>query len=131
MKLTSTFEIESWEVADTGGVEDLADISRATLRKSFAGELEGTSVGYGLFLQTPEQTGGYVVLERVSAVTEDGREGAFVIQHYGISDGAGGGPWYGDIVPGTGTDGFAGVTGTFAIQHEGGIAEFTWDLNFE
>ena len=130
MKYTSTFEIKGWDVAGDGGVEELADISRATIRKSFAGGLDGTSVGYGLLLQTPEQTGGYVVIERVSARI-DGREGTFVIQHYGVRDASGGGPWYGDVVPGSGTDGFTGVTRTFAIEHGEGVAAFTWDLNFE
>ena len=54
MKYTSTFEIKGWDVAGENGVEELADISRATIRKSFAGGLDGTSVGYGLLLQTPE-----------------------------------------------------------------------------
>lgn len=130
MKFTSTFEIKGWDVAETGGVDELADVGRATIRKSFTGELEGTSVGYGLLLQTPEQTGGYVVIERVSAKA-DGREGTFVIQHYGVRDAEGGGPWHGDVVPGSGTDGFAGVTGTFAIQHDDGGSIFTWELNFE
>ena len=129
MKFTSTFEIKGWDVAETGGVDELADVGRATIRKSFTGELEGTSVGYGLLFQTPEQTGGYVVIERVTAKA-DGREGTFVIQHYGVRDAAGGGPWYGDVVPGSGTDGFAGVTGTFAIQHDEGGAIFTFDLEF-
>ena len=130
MKYTSTFEIKGWDVSGDGGVEELADVSRVTIRKAFDGDLTGTSVGYGLLLQTPEQTGGYVVIERVSAKI-DGREGTFVIQHYGVRDAGGGGPWYGDVVPGSGTDGFAGVTGTFAIEHGEGVAAFTWDLNFE
>ena len=130
MKYQSTFEIKGWDVADEDGVEELADISRATIRKSFDGELTGTSVGYGLLLQTPEQTGGYVVIERVAAKA-DGREGTFVIQHYGVRDAGGGGPWYGDVVPGSGTEGFTGVTGTFTIEHGEGVAAFTWDLNFE
>ena len=109
MKFTSTFEIKGWDVADSGGADELVDIGRATIRKAFSGELEGTSVGYGLLLQTPNETGGYVVIERVTA-TANGREGSFVIQHYGIRDAEGGGPWYGDVVPGTGTDGFEGVT---------------------
>ena len=129
MKYTSTFEIKGWDVADSGGVDELADVSRVTIRKSFAGELEGTSVGYGALLQTPEQTGGYVVIERVTAKA-DGREGTFIIQHYGVRDSAGNGPWYGDVVPGTGTGGFAGVTGTFVIEHGEGVAAFTWDLKF-
>lgn len=127
MKFKSEFEIKGWDVADSGGVDELADVARATIRKSFTGELEGTSVGYGLLLQTPEQTGGYVVIERVSAKA-DGREGTFVIQHYGVRDATGGGPWHGDVVPGSGTDGFAGVTGTFAIQHDEAAALFTFDL---
>lgn len=130
MKFTSTFEIKSWDADESGGADELADVSRVTLRKSFDGELKGNSVGYGLFLQTPEQTGGYVVIERVNAVTEDGREGTFVVQHYGVRDTTGGGPWYGDILPGTGTDGFAGVAGTFAIKHEEGLAEFEWNFEF-
>ncbi len=129
MKFTSTFEIKGWDIAGDGVVEELADVSRATIRKSFGGELEGTSVGYGLLLQTPEQTGGYVVIERVSAKAGE-RGGKFVIQHYGVRDAAGNGPWYGDVVPGSGTDGFAGVGGTFAIEHGEGIAAFTWDLSF-
>ena len=112
-----------------GGVDDLADIGRATIRKEFTGQLEGTSVGYGLLLQTPEQTGGYVVIERVSRKA-DGREGTFVIQHYGVRDAEGSGPWYGDVGPGSGTDGFAGVTEIFVIQHDEGGAVFTWDLSF-
>lgn len=128
MKLRSTFEIKGWDVADSGGVEELGDVSRATIRKAFAGELEGTSIGYGLLLQTPEQTGGYLVIERVTAKA-GGREGTFVIQHYGIRDAAGGGPWYGDVVPGSGTDGFEGVTGTFKIDHGEGVADFVWDLD--
>ncbi len=129
MKLTSSFEIKGWDVAETGGVDELTDVGRATIRKAFTGDLEGTSVGYGLLLQTPEQTGGYVVIERVTAKA-DGREGTFVIQHYGIRDAAGGGPWCGDVVPGSGTDGFVGVIGTFAIEHGEGVAAFTWGLDF-
>lgn len=127
MKFTSTFEIKGWDVAETGGVDDLAEVARATIRKSFTGELEGSSVGYGLLLQTPAGTGGYVVVERVTAEAA-GKEGSFVIQHYGVRDASGGGPWYGDVVPGSGTEGFAGVTGTFTIQHDEGGAAFHWDL---
>jgi hypothetical protein len=130
MKLRSDFEIKGWDVAESDGVAELADVSRATITKHFTGDLNGTSVGYGLLLQTPEQTGGYVVLERVAGATNDGREGTFMIQHYGILDAEGIGPWHGDVVPGTGTDGFRGVTGTFKIEHDEGKAAFEWELDF-
>ena len=128
MKLKSAFEIKGWDVAESDGIEETMGISRATIRKAFDGELHGHSVGYGLFLQTPEETGGYVVVERVAAVLADGREGTFVIQHYGVRDATGAGPWHGDVVPATGTGGFTDVTGTFKIKHEAGIAEFEWDI---
>lgn len=131
MNLTSAFEIKGWDVAESDGTDETADLSRVMIRKSFTGDLTGTSVGYGVLLQTPEETGGYVVMERVSGAAADGREGTFVIQHYGIRDAEGNGPWHGDVVPGTGTGGFEGVTGTFAIQHDEGGAFFTFDLNFE
>jgi len=129
MKFASTFEIKGWDVADSGGVDELADVGRATIKKAFTGELEGTSVGYGLLMQTPAKTGGVVVIERVPARAA-GREGNFFIMHYGVRDASGGGPWYGDVVPGSGTDGFAGVVGTFTIQHDEAGAIFTWDLEF-
>src|SRR5438094_8734485 len=125
MKFTSTFEIKGWDVADKGGVDELSDVSRVTIRKAFTGEFKGASIGYGLFLQTPEETGGYLVIERVSGVTEDGREGSFVIQHYGVRDADGGGPLHGEVVPGTGTEGFGGGTGTFTIKHVEGAARCT------
>jgi hypothetical protein len=130
MKLKSAFEIKGWDLAESDGIEETSDLSRATIRKSFDGELTGTSVGYGVLLQTPAETGGYVVMERISGVTGDGRDGTFVVQHYGVRDADGNGPWHGDVVPGTGTGGFEGVTGTFKIQHDEGGAFFTFDLAF-
>lgn len=130
MKLKSTFEIKGWDAAEADGLEETTDISRVTIRKNFDGDLRGQSTGYGLLIQTPEETGGYVVVERVSAVLADGREGRFAIQHYGIRDVSGEGPWHGDIIPGTGTGGFEGVSGKFSINHEDGAAEFVWDFEF-
>ena len=40
MKFQSTFEIKGWDVDESGGVDELADVSRATIRKSFAGEFK-------------------------------------------------------------------------------------------
>lgn len=131
MKLKSTFEIKGWDVAEADGIDEVSDLARATIRKSFEGDLTGTSVGFGVFLQTPVGTGGYVVIERVTGTTADGRDGSFVIQHYGVRDKDGGGPWHGDVVPGTGTGGFEGATGTFAIQHDDSGAFFTFDLDFD
>ena len=128
MKLRSEFEIKGWDVAEFDGISETADMARATIRKSFSGEFNGTSIGYGVLLQTAEQSGGYVVMERVTGTSSEGQTGSFVIQHYGIRDAEGGGPWYGHVIPGTGTHDFAGVTGTFEIEHGEGVAAFQWSL---
>src|SRR5258706_4636472 len=131
MKLKSSFQITSWDAEPVDESTEAVDLSKAVIRKSFSGELEGTSIGYGVFCKAAAETGGYIVVEVVTGATEDGREGSFVIQHYGIRDTNQGGPWHGDVVPGTGTDGFAGVTGKFKIEHGDEGAFFIFDLEFE
>lgn len=62
---------------------DAIDVGRMTLRKSFRGDLEGSSVGQMLSHRSAvEGSAGYVALERVSA-TLDGRSGSFVLIHLG------------------------------------------------
>jgi hypothetical protein len=129
MKYRSEFEIKGWDVAEFDGISETADMARATIRKAFTGELNGTSIGYGVLLQTQEQSGGYVVMERVTGTTSDGLTGSFVMQHYGIRDSSDQGPWYGHVIPGTGTHDFSGVTGSFVIEHGDGPAAFIWELD--
>src|SRR4051812_39100304 len=104
MKVKSSFKITAWEpVIDEN--DEIADIARARIRKEFTGELTGSSVANAILYQTPVQSGGYTAIERITGKI-DGREGTFVVQHSGIRDADGKGPFYGDVVPGSGTDGF-------------------------
>jgi hypothetical protein len=58
----------------------------------------------------------YVATERISGRTDDGLEGSVTVQHGGLeSDPA---SWFGHIVPGTGTGGFAGWSGSARIVHD-------------
>jgi len=54
-----------------------------------------------------------------------------VVQHSGIRDTDGTGPAYGDVVPGSGTDGFEGVTGSMNIGQDEDGEFFLFDLEFK
>jgi hypothetical protein len=128
MKVKSSFKITAWEPA-TEENDEIADIARARIRKEFTGEMTGTSVANAILYQTPVQSGGYAALERITAKIGD-REGTFVVQHSGIRDTDGSGPAYGDVVPGSGTGGFEGVTGSMQIAQGESGEYFLLDLTF-
>lgn len=129
MKIKSSFKITGWEPA-TDENDEIADIARARIRKEFTGEMTGTSVANAILYQTPVQSGGYCAIERITAKIED-REGTFVVQHSGIRDADGNGPFYGDVVPGSGTGGFEGVTGTMQIGQSDSGEYFLLDLELK
>jgi hypothetical protein len=129
LKVKSSFKITAWE--PTGDeTDEIADIARARIRKEFAGEMTGTSVANAILYQTPVQSGGYCAIERITGRIGD-REGSFVVQHSGIRDAEGKGPFYGDIVPGSGTEDFQGVTGTMQIGQGESGEYFLLDLTFD
>jgi hypothetical protein len=98
--------------------EDKADpgIGRVILDKKFHGELEATSHGVMLFVTatTPKDTGGYVAMEIVSG-TLGGRTGTFALQHRGTMN-AGRYSLSVLVVPGSGTNQLAGLTGKMDIN---------------
>lgn len=92
-----TFAITSWDqvpYSESGAIPELA---RATVKKTFQGELEATSIAELLLCKADDAHVGYTGQERVSG-TFAGREGTFVIQHGGIVDGPEQRP-FGEIVP--------------------------------
>jgi Protein of unknown function (DUF3224) len=130
ISLNTAFEVLSWEpeVLD----ESVADtkISRVKVTKRFEGELNGDSVGYGVMTEAGGAPGAYVVVERVTAKAHE-REGTFVIQHGGVLNGATVVHQWGDIVPGTGSGGFTGVTGHALFSHDDNGAFIRFDMEFE
>lgn len=128
MKVKSSFKITAWEPV-TDENDEIADIARARIRKEFAGELIGTSVANAILYQTPAKSGGYAAIERITGKIDD-REGTFVVQHSGIRDAEGNGPFYGDVVPGSGTGDFEGVTGSMQIAQGESGEYFLLDLTF-
>jgi len=124
----ATFKIDSWdqkEWADAGAGPPLA---RATVKKTFTGDLVGTSVAELLLSGSGNEAAGYVGMERFTARL-DGRAGSFDLQHsaqMGCPD-----PlmsWR--IVPGSGTGELTGISGEGRVQHDASGARFTLEYEF-
>ena len=99
-------------------VEPIADrttFGRLSLRKQFRGDLEGTSVGEMMTEEGTEKgSGAYVAIERITG-TLDGRKGSFALIHGGTMRRGGEFNLVIRVVPDSGTDELAGLTGTMEI----------------
>jgi hypothetical protein len=100
-------------------------LGRMSIDKQFHGGIEGTSVGEMLTAFGGEKvkgSAGYVAVERVTG-TVDGKKGSFILQHNStMSRGV---PQQSIVVvPDSGTDELAGISGTFTITIVGGRHEY-------
>jgi len=107
----ATFTIDSWDqepLTYAGG----RSFSRATVTKTFSGDIEGTSTAWLVMSMVEEQGAEYVGLETLD-VTIHGRAGRFVLLHQ-----AAGSPdlvrWA--VAPGSATDQLAGLAGSATIE---------------
>jgi len=116
-----TFDVKMAPQAD-----DTADVGRMTLDKTFHGDLEASSIGQMIAVRTPtEGSAGYVAMERVTG-TLDGKKGSFALQHFGTMN-RGKQHLRIEIVPDSGTDGLAGISGTLDIIIEKGAHSYVLD----
>jgi hypothetical protein len=121
-----TFEVKMTPQATDAGT---AGVARYSLEKQFHGDLEGSSQGEMLAVGTTvDGSAGYVAMEQVTG-TLNGRHGMFALQHTGTMDR--GVPHLSvTVVPDSGTDQLAGLTGTMAIKIAAGehSYEFVYTL---
>ena len=126
-----TFEVKI-APAETSAIGKEAGMGRMTIDKVFSGELEGTSKGEMLTGMT-ESTGAmaYVAIERVTGKL-DGHAGSFILMHNATMN-------KNDpksshlqvvVVPGSGTEGLSGLTGTLAIIIDG-AGKHSYDFAYE
>jgi hypothetical protein len=101
-------------------------LARITIQKTLHGGLEGTSSAEMLSAGTSVNgSAGYVAIERVQGTLE-GRAGSFVLQHSGTM--TRGSPQLSvSVVPDSGTGELKGISGTLAIDIQGGKHFFTLD----
>ena len=103
-----------------------ASIGRLLLDKRFHGGLEAKSVGVMLGARTPVQgSAGYVAQELVTGAL-NGREGSFVLQHYGVMT-KGAMEQIVTVVPDSGTGQLTGLAGKMTIAIENGVHNYRLD----
>ena len=107
-----------------------AGLGRRSIDKQFHGDLEATSEGEMLSAGTPTQgSAGYVAIERVSG-TLHGRRGSFILQHNATM--TRGTPQLAIVVvPDSGADELAGISGTMNIIIEGGKHSYEFDYTLD
>jgi hypothetical protein len=87
---------------------------RMSIEKQFRGDLEGASQGEMLsFMTSTKGSAAYVAIEKVTG-TLGGRKGSFVLQHNGTMN-RGAPELTVRVVPDSGTDELAGLSGTLTI----------------
>jgi hypothetical protein len=107
-----------------------ASLGRMLIDKQFSGELEGSSKGEMLTAGTNVKgSGAYVAIERVTG-TLKGRRGSFTLQHSGTMAQGAAPQLTITVVPDSGTEQLAGLTGTMTIKIVNGkhLYDFAYTL---
>ncbi|GAA1531487.1 hypothetical protein GCM10009678_12030 [Actinomadura kijaniata] len=125
-----TFDIEAWEADKPFDEREGTKLTRVLVRKTFHGDLVGTSSAELLTVETAAGPAAYVGLETVEGILH-GREGTFVLQHSaGSEDGTEATQWLRwIIVPNSGTGELTGIrgNGTISVAPDGG---HSWALDY-
>ncbi len=105
-----------------------AQFGQLALNKTFNGELEATSVGQMMSVRLADSaSAGYVALEQVTG-TLAGYKGSFVLQHFGVMT-AISQRLILEVVPDSGTDELAGLSGEMTIDIKDG--QHFYELTYE
>ncbi|WP_421775210.1 DUF3224 domain-containing protein [Gracilimonas sp.] len=129
MKITGEFEVKLNPIEGYANGQKGISLNRMSIDKTFSGELNATSKGEMLSAMTPVKgSAGYVAIEQVTGELS-GKEGSFVLQHYGIMD-KGADRLILEVVPDSGTGELEDLTGTMTINIEDGkhFYEFEYEL---
>lgn len=103
------FAIKSWDETPYGEGPGLPKLTRATVAKTFTGDLEGKGHVEYLMMYRADGSATFVGFERVTGRL-GGRAGSFVLERRGVFEGGEAKETY-SIVPGSGTGELAGLTG--------------------
>ncbi|WP_143590407.1 DUF3224 domain-containing protein [Thermoactinospora rubra] len=125
VRATGRFEVK-WDEQPAYDEREGATLSRATVTKSFTGDIEGSSVAE----VTKAVTGvpgsaGYVAVERLEGSVH-GRSGSFVLLHTGLMD-RGDASLTVSVVPDSGTGELTGIRGQMVIDVADGRHSYTFD----
>lgn len=124
---TGAFDVTVTPLSAEAGIGD-ESIGRMALSKRFHGDLQAIALGQMLATRTPTPgSAAYVALDRVTG-TLHGRTGSFSLQHSGTMDR--GAPTLDIlIVPDSGTEQLAGISGRLRIRIDEG--RHFYELDYE
>jgi hypothetical protein len=128
-RATASFEVTGWDQTPYGDEGDGPKLARATVKKTFRGDLEGTSAAELLMCGDPGGGGAGYIAQEVVTGTLAGRAGTFVLQHGGLR-GAGQAYTFGNVVPDSATGELRGLTGKVEYRHDESGAVLTLDYDF-
>jgi hypothetical protein len=96
-----------------------AGIGRLSLDKQYHGVLAAVGKGEMLATGDGQKSGAYVAIERVTG-TLQGRSGSFALVHHAVMNHGVPQSWSVTVVPDSGTEQLAGLSGTMTITIDGG-----------
>ncbi len=105
--VSADFEIGSWEEKPFDEAVGVAKLTRASVVKTYTGDIDATSTTEWLMAYEPDQSARFVGLERIRG-TMGGRHGSLVLQHVGTFEG---GVAKAELVVISGTDELKGTSG--------------------
>ncbi|HXY68911.1 MAG TPA: DUF3224 domain-containing protein [Gemmatimonadales bacterium] len=130
MKKTANarFVLKSWDEKPYSEVPDQPKLTRASVVKTFTGDIEGEGQVEYLMMYRSDGTASFVGLERISGRV-GGKSGSFVLQRSGTFEGGQAKESYA-VLPGSGTGELRGLTGggTSSVGHG---TEFPFVLDYE
>ena len=127
---SATFEVKGWDEKPYAEIEGGAKFTRATVTKTFHGDIEGEGTLDYLIFYPGDGTAAFVGLERIVGKL-GGKSGSFVIEHTGGDDGSAAKITM-RVVPGSGTGdlrGLRGQGGSIASRNEPSYS-MTLDYDF-
>ena len=131
-RAVASFEVTGWDQGEPESGDGGPTLSHATVLKRFGGDLVAESEARLLMCQADVADiaagAGYIAREVVRGAL-GGREGTFVMQHWGLSA-SGREQTGGQIVPGSATGDLTGLTGSVEIAVDGDGAH-TLTIDYE
>ncbi len=116
------FTIKTWDEKPYSEGADLPKLTRASVTKTFSGDIEGEGVVEYLMMYRDDGTAAFVGLERITGRIGD-RTGSFVLQRTGVFENGQAKESY-SVVPGSATGALRGLRG------EGSSALGPWQRVF-
>ncbi len=116
----AAFEIAGWDEVPFDEARGVAKLTRASVKKTYTGDITGTSATEWLMAYEPDQSAIFVGIERIKG-TVAGKKGSLVLQHVGaFKDGAAKAEL--TILSGTGALKGSAGTGTLLADPKGSVS---------